>query len=150
MPSGDEWGLLGRYAQQRDESAFAEVVRRYVDLVYSAALRRVGDRQLAEDVTQGVFFILAQKAKSLRPGGPLSAWLLTTVRYAAANAIRMERRRRQHEDAAAATRPELLAGAGRVHPTRRTYWCGTNWPPNWTTRCSRSRGATAAPCCCDT
>ena len=82
--AGDDRALLSCYAQKRDEQAFAALVRRHVDLVYSAAVRRVGDRQLAEDVTQAVFVILAKKAKSIR-GGPLSAWLLSTVRYAAAN-----------------------------------------------------------------
>ena len=82
--AGDDLSLLFRYAQQRDEGAFAALAERHVGLVYSAALRRVGDRQLAEDVTQAVFVILAKKAKSIR-GGPLSAWLLSTVRYAAAN-----------------------------------------------------------------
>src|SRR5688572_16879623 len=98
--AGDDLSILQRYAHERDEKAFALLVRRYVDLVYSAAVRRVGDRHLAEDVTQAVFVILAQKANTIR-GGPLSAWLLSTVRYAAANALKMENRRRQHEHAAA-------------------------------------------------
>src|SRR4051812_8261572 len=92
----DDRALLGRYASGRDEQAFAALVRRHVNLVYSAAARRVGDRHLAEDVTQAVFIILAQKARSIRPDAPLSAWLLTTVRYAASNALKMESRRRKH------------------------------------------------------
>src|SRR5438874_1543419 len=89
--------LLSAYAERRDEAAFAALVRRHVNLVYSAATRRLGDRHLAEDVTQAVFMILAKKARSVRRDVPLSAWLLTTVRYAANNALKMEARRRKHE-----------------------------------------------------
>ena len=98
----DDFELLERYARARDEPAFAEVVRRHLNLVYSAAVRRVGDRHLAEDVTQAVFVILAKKANSVRSSMPMGAWLLTAVRYAAANALKIEARRRQHEAAAAA------------------------------------------------
>jgi DNA-directed RNA polymerase specialized sigma24 family protein len=58
--------LLRRYADHQDESAFAELVRRNVDLVHSASLRRIGDCSLAEDVPQATFMILARKAKSIR------------------------------------------------------------------------------------
>src|SRR5207248_4016343 len=81
-PHAGDWGLLRRYAHDRDEAAFAQLVRRHVNVVFSAALRRVGDRHLAEDVTQAVFVILSQKARSLCNGdGALSAWLLKCVRY---------------------------------------------------------------------
>src|SRR5687767_13740081 len=98
----EDSALLDRYARERDQTAFAELVRRYVNLVYSAAARRVGDRHLAEDITQAVFMILARKPNSARRTSPLSAWLLMTVRYAAANALKMERRREHHQALAAA------------------------------------------------
>ena len=58
----DDAQLLDRYARTGDESAFAELVRRHLNLVYSAAARRVGDRHLAEDVAQAVFLILRAQA----------------------------------------------------------------------------------------
>ena len=102
----DDSELLARYAASRDGAAFGELVRRYVDLVHSAAARRVGDRHLAEDVTQAVFMVLAERPGAARgsggSAGALSGWLLTTVRYAAANAVKVRGRRRRHEGAAAA------------------------------------------------
>jgi len=118
-PSADDFELLRRYARQRDEAAFARIVSRHVNMVYSAALRRVGNRSLAEDVTQATFFILARKAKSLQAGrkGRLSAWLLLTVRYAAANAIKMETRRTKHEQSATAD-----ISAASSNPTDVLIW----------------------------
>ena len=69
----DDATLLRRYAEDRSEGAFAELVRRHLNLVYSAALRQVnGDTHLAQDVTQLVFTDLARKAESLKEA-PISA-----------------------------------------------------------------------------
>jgi RNA polymerase sigma factor (sigma-70 family) len=112
--------LLARWADERDQGAFAQLVQRNVNLVYSAAARRVGQRHLAEDITQAVFMILSKKAKSVRRDMPLSAWLLTTVRYAAANALKMESRRRKHEQAAAEA--QIASGACSANPSDVLVW----------------------------
>jgi len=92
--------LLTRYATQREEAAFAELVQRHLDHVYSTALRLVGgDTHLAEDVAQVVFSDLACKAGSLRQCVALSGWLHTSARFAAAKVVRTEQRRRQREQA---------------------------------------------------
>ena len=71
-------------------------------MVYSAALRQVKDRHLAEDVTQCVFLALARKAGGLRRGRSLAAWLLVTTRYLALDALDARARRMHHEREAAA------------------------------------------------
>lgn len=85
--------LLQRYAESRCEGSFTELVKRYVDLVYSAALRQVGgDAHLAHDVTQSVFIDLARKAGSLSGRTVLAGWLYTSAHYAAAKGVRSEQR----------------------------------------------------------
>ncbi len=90
--------LLRRFAEERAQDALAEVVRRRINLVYSAALRQTGgDSGLAEDVTQTVFIALAQNAPHLARRATITSWLYTTTRFAAAKAVRARRRREQRE-----------------------------------------------------
>src|SRR5206468_6821084 len=80
------------------EAACQELVDRYVDLVYSVAVRRLGgDTLLAEDVTQMVFTDLAHKASSLPPDLMLGGWLHRHCGFIASSAIRGEQRRRNRE-----------------------------------------------------
>jgi RNA polymerase sigma factor (sigma-70 family) len=89
--------LLGEFARNRSEEAFAELVRRHIDLVHSAAARMVCDSHLAQDVTQGVFVALAENARPLIDHAVLSGWLHRTTRNLAANVVRSEVRRRARE-----------------------------------------------------
>ena len=91
--------LLRRYAGTHSEAAFTELVRRHVNLVYSAALRQVnGDAHLAQDVAQTVFTDLARKAASLSRRATLTGWLYTSAHFAAAKIARTENRRRDREE----------------------------------------------------
>ena len=96
----DDLTLLREYAQGNSEEAFAALVSRHVNLVYSVALRQVREPQLAEEITQAVFIILARKAASLGPKTILSGWLCRTARYASANALTIQRRRQHREQEA--------------------------------------------------
>ena len=90
----DDAEHLAQYSADRSEAAFAAVVRRHVDFVYSAALRQLGgNHHLAQDVTQMVFVDLAKKASALSRHPALFAWLHRCTRYAVFNTRRKEARR---------------------------------------------------------
>jgi RNA polymerase sigma factor (sigma-70 family) len=93
----DDREILLEYVRNRGDEAFAELVRRHVDLVYSTALRLVSEAQLAKDISQSVFIHLARKAASVRDGNALPGWLYRATCYEAASAIRAEQRRRLRE-----------------------------------------------------
>src|ERR1035438_3856449 len=91
--------LLAAFARKNSEDAFAELVKRHVNLVYSAALRQVnGDAHSAKDVAQMVFTDLARKADSLARRESLTGWLYTSVHFAATKIVRGENRRRDREE----------------------------------------------------
>lgn len=128
----DDAQLLREYAEHQCPVAFDALLRRHVDLVYSAALRQVGgDTHRAEDVSQLVFCELARKARKLLGRPSLAGWLYTTARHVAARAQRAERRRLARElsaqsmmqttsripddEAWAELRPVLDDALGRLH-----------------------------------
>ena len=93
--------LLRQYASDRSEGAFTELIRRQVDLVYSAALRLMnGDVHRAQDVTQQVFSQLARQANRLTRHPALAGWLYATTRRMALRAARTEQRRTTREQEA--------------------------------------------------
>ena len=92
--------LLQNYADRNSEEAFAELVRRHLDLVYSAALRQVRSPQLAEEVAQSVFTDLARNAGKLKPDTVLTAWLYQVTRRTAVDVVRKESRRQLREQIA--------------------------------------------------
>ncbi len=97
----NDFELLREYVVRQSQDAFAELVRRHIGLVYSSAFRQVNDPHLAEEVAQVTFIILARKAHTLGKGTNLAGWLYRTTRFAASDAVKMQKRRRQREHEAA-------------------------------------------------
>lgn len=94
----DDAELLRRYARDRSQDAFADLVNRHLAFVYAGALRRVGgDTHLAEDVSQVVFSDLARKAPALTGRASLRGWLYVSTHLATAEVVRREQRRKARE-----------------------------------------------------
>ena len=89
--------LLLDFAERRSDAAFAELVRRHLNLVHAAALRITRDPDLAKDVSQAVFIALANQAGKLAGHAVLAGWLHRATRNIAAQSIRTETRRRARE-----------------------------------------------------
>src|SRR5271156_272115 len=100
MPETDDIALLKEFAETDSETAFAEIVSRHLNLVYSTALRATSDAHAAQEIAQAVFIILARKAKSLGAKTILPGWLYQTTRLTAANHLRGEIRRQKREQEA--------------------------------------------------
>ncbi len=90
--------LLRGFVCEGSQSDFETLVQRYTPMVFSSAQRRVG-ASCAEDITQTVFIILAEKAERLykRQHGNVAGWLHTTTRYTALQTLRTDKRRVIHE-----------------------------------------------------
>src|SRR5437016_2145332 len=101
----DDVQLLREYATRSSEAAFEQIVHRHINLVYSTALRQVRDPQLAQEVTQAAFILLARKARAMPEGTIVSGWLFKTARFAAMRALRSRLRRQHYEHAAAQEAP---------------------------------------------
>src|ERR1700744_2284716 len=100
MTDVSDMDLVRQYAASNSEPAFAELVRRHINLVYSVALRHVGQERDAQDIAQAVFVILAQKAAVLREKTVLTGWLYETTRFTAHRFIRTQTRRQLREQEA--------------------------------------------------
>jgi RNA polymerase sigma factor (sigma-70 family) len=100
MPEVDDNDLLKEYVEQDSEHAFATLVNRHVNKVYSVALRHTGNPHQAEEITQAVFVILAKKSRQLSNRVVLSGWLHHTARLASVTFLRSEIRRARREEKA--------------------------------------------------
>jgi RNA polymerase sigma factor (sigma-70 family) len=93
--------LLRQFAEERSEEAFNQLVNRYLNLVYSTALRSLNrDTHQAKDIVQSVFILVARKANALAGHPALAGWLYITTQNLAAKALRAERRRVAREQKA--------------------------------------------------
>jgi RNA polymerase sigma factor (sigma-70 family) len=100
MHEPDDITLLHEYAEHGSEDAFATLVARHINKVYSVALRHTGNPHQAEEITQAVFVILARKSRCLGKRVILEGWLYQTARLTALASVRSEIRRANREQEA--------------------------------------------------
>ena len=130
MTDSSDRQLLEAFTRNDSEEAFAVLVRRYVGLVHSVALRHTSDAQHAQDITQAVFIILARKARSLGHKTVLPGWLYQTARLTAANFRRAESRRfrREQEAFMESQAPDTTAAWQELSPQLEAAMAGLGTP----------------------
>lgn len=100
MQELDDISLLREYVHHESEDAFAALVARHVNKVYSIAMRHARNPHQAEEITQAVFVILARKARRLGAQVILSGWLCRAAQLTAVTFVRSETRRARREQEA--------------------------------------------------
>jgi RNA polymerase sigma factor (sigma-70 family) len=108
MPAGEQRTdaqLLRAFAQDRDEDAFAAIVRRHSALVLGVCRRTLAHHQDAEDASQATFLVLAQQAASIRRDNSLAAWLHGVAFRVAMKAKRSRKQSSSVPTACALARP---------------------------------------------
>jgi RNA polymerase sigma factor (sigma-70 family) len=117
MQDLEDAALLRQYTEENSEEAFAMLVTRHINKVYSVALRHTRNPDQAEEITQAVFVSLAKKARHFSKGVVLSGWLYQAARLTAVTSIRSEIRRARRDQEAymqtALNRIELNQSHGR-------------------------------------
>lgn len=104
--------LLQRFARERDESAFDEILHRHGRMVMGVCLRMLGDWHAAEDAYQATFLVLARRAGSIGWQASVSNWLYgVACRIARKERARLARRREQPAEAM----PEPVQPAERAN-----------------------------------
>ncbi len=103
--------LLADFRKTRSEDAFSDLVRRYTNLVYSVARRRLENDSQAQEVAQTVFIRLAKATPDIGGDAELVAWLHRTTVHASIDLWRAEVRRRAREEHAAAMEPDRTEDA---------------------------------------
>ncbi len=107
---GHEDEVLLRRVGNGDQQAMAEIFDRYGRLVYSVALRVLGDTGHAEDVLQDVFFKVWREPQTfLKDRGPLGAWLAVVARNRAIDALRRRKPSDSVENVVLTSRTNIAA-----------------------------------------
>lgn len=107
----EDEALLRAFEKSGAETAFRELVRRHLGMVMGVAMRRTGDRGLAEEVAQQVFTALAAKAGRLNVKSSLAGWLYRATMLECSEMMRKEQSRKRKLDAFSAE--ALIGGEGQ-------------------------------------
>jgi RNA polymerase sigma-70 factor (ECF subfamily) len=106
--------------RSRDESAMAHLYDRYSPIVYSVALRVLGDTGAAEDILQEIFLQLWRSPELFDSSrGNLAAWLSVIARNRAIDTLRRRRPITDIADVIVSTEKDMSAEADRTRAMER-------------------------------
>jgi RNA polymerase sigma factor (sigma-70 family) len=106
--------LLAQYRQQKDEQAFAELVRRYAGVVYTTSHRILGDAARAEEVSQETFFKLMQKPQAVTRS--VGGWLHRVATQLSIDVIRSDSARKDREQQYGKDHPQEVSRWEQLSP----------------------------------
>jgi DNA-directed RNA polymerase specialized sigma24 family protein len=133
--------LVGRFADSRDEAAFAALVRRFGPAVLRVCYRVLQHSHDAEDAFQATFLVLAREAVSLRRRGSVGPWIHEVAYHTALRVRERKARQRHREERHVPPRAPLIPP---------TAYCARTFRRRCTTNCTACRRSIAAPWCCAT
>ena len=111
-PEPSDAGLVEAYRVDRDEAAFAALVRRHGPMVLGVCRRVLRNEADAHDAFQATFLVLVRKVGSLRDPGRVSSWLYGVAYKTATKARSLARRRRECELASVGREPPESSSGG--------------------------------------
>jgi RNA polymerase sigma factor (sigma-70 family) len=98
LTTTDDSNLLAEWANAQNQNAFTVLVRKYQSLVFGAALRRAEEPEVARDVCQQVFSLVASRARLLIGHANIAGWLYGAATHMAGRIQRGEARRRARQE----------------------------------------------------
>jgi RNA polymerase sigma-70 factor, ECF subfamily len=105
-----------------DESAMAVLYDRYSSLVYSVALRVLGDTGIAEDVLQEIFMQLWRNPGLFDSSrGNLAPWLAVITRNRSIDSLRKRRPETDIEDVIVSVEPDMAGDAERSRAMEKVH-----------------------------
>jgi RNA polymerase sigma factor (sigma-70 family) len=103
----DDRALVARFAAERDEAAFAALVKRHGAMVYGVCRRAVRDEHHAEDAFQATFLVLANNPRAAAGAASVAGWLFGVARRVGLSAARRVRRAAQPAPPPTPANPEF-------------------------------------------
>jgi RNA polymerase sigma factor (sigma-70 family) len=107
--------LLECFLTQRDEAAFAALVRRHGPMVWGVCRRVLQNHHDAEDAFQATFFVLVRKAASIVPREMVANWLYGVAHQTALKARSVAARRKKRERQVVPMPEPAVEGPDRWH-----------------------------------
>ena len=113
--------LLNRFRANRDEAAFAEIVRRHEPMLLRLCRRVLHNPHDAEDICQAAFLLLAQKVTCIRWHESIAGWLYQVAYRMSLKARRSAKSRKRHEAASSSASPSDPVAALTVRELARVF-----------------------------